>query len=64
MGARLMGFAGLVLLSLSTILMDISHGLFSADDFASRAATSLGDERVPPTWPRRSPTSSSRSVPT
>ena len=46
MGARLMGFAGLVLLFLSTILMDISHGLFSADDFANRAATSLGDERV------------------
>ena len=46
MSARLMGFAGLVLLFLSTILMDISHGLFSADDFANRAATSLGDERV------------------
>ena len=26
--------------------MDISHGLFSADDFANRVAASLGDERV------------------
>lgn len=46
LGARLMGFAGLVLLFFSTILIDISHGLFSADDFANRAASSLGDERV------------------
>jgi hypothetical protein len=41
-----MGFAGLVLLFLSAVLMDISHGLFDADDFANRVATSLGDERV------------------
>ncbi len=46
MGARLMGLVGLVLLFLSAVLMDISHGLFSAEDFANRVASSLGDERV------------------
>ena len=46
LGARLMAFVGLVLLFLSAVLIDISHGLFSADDFANRAASSLGDERV------------------
>ena len=46
LGARLTAFLGLVLLFLSAVLMDISHGLFSADDFASRVAASLGDERV------------------
>ena len=46
MGARLMGFIGLVLLLLSAVLMDVTHGLFNADDFANRVASSLGDERV------------------
>ena len=46
LGARLMAGIGLVLLFLSAVLMDISHGLFSADDFANRVAASLGDERV------------------
>ncbi|MEZ4413338.1 MAG: hypothetical protein R2910_10170 [Gemmatimonadales bacterium] len=46
MGARLMGFIGLVLLFLSAVLIDVSHGLFNADDFANRVASSLGDERV------------------
>ena len=46
LGARFMALIGLVLLFLSAVLMDISHGLFSADDFANRVAASLGDERV------------------
>ena len=46
MGARLMGFLGLVLLFLSAVLMDVTHGLFNADDYANRVASSLGDERV------------------
>lgn len=46
MGTRLSVIAGLMLLFLSAVLMDISHGLFSADDFANRVAASLGDERV------------------
>jgi len=46
MGARLSVFAGLMLLFLSAVLIDVSHGLFSADDFANRVAASLGDERV------------------
>ncbi len=46
MGSRLMGLVGLVLLLVSAILIDISHGLFSAGDFANRVAASLGDERV------------------
>lgn len=45
-GARLLGLLGLVLLALSAILIDVSRGLFVAEDFASRAAASLGDERV------------------
>ncbi len=45
-GARLLGLLGLILLGLSAILIDVSRGLFVADDFASRAAASLGDERV------------------
>lgn len=44
--ARLLGVTGLLLLFLSTILIDISHGLFNADDFANRVAASLGDDRV------------------
>lgn len=46
MRARLMGLVGLVLLGLSAILIDVSHGLFSADDFSRRVAASLGDEGV------------------
>jgi hypothetical protein len=45
-GARLLGFLGLLLLGLSAILIDVSRGLFVAEDFADRAAASLGDERV------------------
>jgi len=41
-----MGFIGLLLLGLSAILIDVSRGVFVADDFASRAASSLGDDRV------------------
>lgn len=46
LGARLLGFLGLLLLFLSAILIDVSRGVFVADDFASRAASSLGDDRV------------------
>ena len=46
MPARLLGFLGLTLLFLSAVVIDISHGLFSADDFATRVANSLGDDRV------------------
>lgn len=46
MRARLSGLLGLALLFLSAVLIDVSHGLFSADDFANRVAASLGDRRV------------------
>jgi len=46
LGARLIGFLGLLLLFASAILIDVSRGLFVSEDFASRAAASLGDERV------------------
>ncbi|HEX5005273.1 MAG TPA: hypothetical protein VFV65_08145 [Gemmatimonadales bacterium] len=46
MRARLLGLLGLTLLFLSAVLIDISHGLFSADDFADRVSASLGDDRV------------------
>lgn len=41
-----MGAAGLLLLMAAALLVDVSRGLFVADEFASRAAESLGDERV------------------
>ncbi len=46
LGARLLRITGLLLLFFSAVLMDVSHGLFSADDFANRVAASLGDDRV------------------
>lgn len=46
MRARLLGLLGLTLLFLSAVVIDISHGLFNADDFANRVAASLGDDRV------------------
>jgi hypothetical protein len=44
--ARLLGGLGLFLLLASSLLTSVSRGLFVAGDFANRAASSLGDERV------------------